>query len=119
MEFTYRGTLVVTYGDIIREMAKALALAQEDRAAGEELARSFKTAYATALTIDPEVPPGSAAAIADENLGFLAGEFGDGEFTLVCELFRVRHPVFGTTPVSAEEAFRRGIEWAKRSRAQI
>jgi hypothetical protein len=60
-----------------------------------------------------------AEALARTNLGYWAGYRDTATRERVERLFRCEHPVFGKIaergPPTAEEAFRLGVEWAKRA----
>lgn len=59
----------------------------------------------------------AAMNIVRNNLGYMAGYYGEAEAKKMHELFGAVHPIFGTstyhTDVTPEEAFKMGQEYAK------
>ena len=77
---------------------------------------TFGETYDHAMTIETQE---EAEGLARGNLGYWAGYFDHATRERVERLFRCEHPVFGSVaekgPPTPEEAFRLGVEWAKRS----
>lgn len=89
-------------GDFVVEVAKA-----GDR----ERAKRFMDAYTAAELVVTDGDEAEARSIAAQNVGYVAGYYGQEDMQAVWDVFDVSHPVFGRTSPTPEVA----VEAGKRS----
>lgn len=78
----------------------------------EEAGHVTELLVAACLYHDPELTEEKAREIALENVGYCTGYYDSETAERVFKLFKTKHPIFGTTRPSAEEAFKAGQDLA-------
>ncbi len=102
----FLGTAPLTFGDTLHP-----AMTITDQADAD----AYLDAYTTyILRHDPTLNLEGALDIARQNIGYFAGYYEIATRRRVNRLFKTTHPVFGDTEPTAEEAFKAGMEWAKK-----
>ena len=104
----YRGKTYKTIGEVFNE---ALRLARTDSYEAKE----FFKEYINWISTQNHYSWDKATEIAKSNLGYFAGYYDEEVCDIIYKTYQCSHPIFGDKPfsVSAEEAYKKGIEWAK------
>ena len=84
---------------------------------GKNKASDFFKAYVESIINVNNVTYDEAEKIAKSNLGYFAAYCSREIVDIIYETYQCSHPIFGDKPydVSAEEAFKKGMERASRS----
>jgi len=97
MNPVWNGKELITYGDIIEAM---------DSCKTKEQAQEFMAMMR------------KCGDHADENIGYMTGYFSSDRAKQMREWFGVKHPIFGDTDPTPEEAFKKGAEMGRKAKSQ-